>query len=35
MCRVIWTDFNVYINDVEPEPGQSEEPEILDPPTTT
>ena len=35
MCRVIWTDFNVYINDVEPEPRQSEEPEILDPPTTT
>jgi hypothetical protein len=35
MCRVDWTDFNIYINGEEPEPGQIEEPEILDPPTTT
>lgn len=35
MCRVDWADFNVYINGEEPESGQSEEPEILDPPTTT
>jgi hypothetical protein len=33
MCRVDWTDYNVYIN--EEEPRQFEEPEILDPPTTT
>lgn len=37
MCRANWSDFNVYINGVEPEPSQIEEediPEILDPPTS-
>lgn len=34
MCRVDWTDFNVYINGEEPEPGQIEELEILDPQTS-
>lgn len=34
MCRVDWSDYNVYINGEEPESGQIEELEILDPPTS-
>ena len=38
LCRSNWSDFNVYINGVEPEPVDFEEtniPEILDPSTST
>ena len=35
MCRVDWTDFNIYINGEEHAAEPIEEPEILDPPTTT